>query len=382
MNSFPLITSDLVLAGFSRLCTLYAGDLVKVLHAAQAATSGEQAAFTIVPGATTNTQIGVIEARIRRTADRYGQNLLIKILEHLYDGLQNGGGAIGVSDAHFLDCTKMTLQDGSEIQYTTGKKWRWIWKLEVEGNPGSVDLDIRTRNTASGEIVPGYILQFIQQGISAFKSGKHAVAMSLMSIALEGTLRDALDAKGYIYQYGAPSQDVYEIKDMQVHRDAAGYKVTFPNPMPKVAADYLSAPGDPTFKTYRIKRVKKDNHRFVLEIRDVADLMDHWSSDQVITQGTRNVSGLGAALDIGRNLLNIITPIDIPEDLDTPIQAVRNNLIHLSGNSMTQVVQQDANGNDVTLADFLNNKNRVFDAICSIGGSINTIYNKIADGTL
>ncbi len=380
MTSFPLITNDLILSTFSNLCTLYTGDLIKILHAAQAATAGEPAAFVIGAGPINN-QIGIIEAKVRRTADGYGQKLLIKILEYLYEDLQVNG-AIGVADNNFIDCAKIGLQDGSEIQYTTGKKWLWIWKLEVEGNPGSVDLDIRTRNTASGEIVPGYILQFIQQGIAAFKSGKHAVAMSLMSIALEGTLRDALHAKGYTYQYGAPSQDVYEIKEIHVHRDVSGYKVTFPDPMPKADTDYLSAPGDPTFKTYRIKRVKKDNHRFVLEIRDVADLMDYWSSDQVITQGTRNVSGLGAALDIGRNHLSIITPIDIPEDLDTPIQAVRNNLIHLSGNSMIQVVQQDANSNNVTLADFLNNKNRVFDAICSIGGSINTIYNKIVDGTL
>lgn len=381
MNSFPLITNDLVLSTFSNLCMLYTGDLIKILHAAQAATAGEYAAFVIGAGPINN-QISIIEARVKRTADGYGQTLLTKILEHLYDDLQ-ASGAIGVTDIDFLDGTKIVLQDGSEIQYTASKKWLWRWKLEVDGNPGSVDLDIRTRNTASGEVVPGYILQFIQQGIAAFKSGKHAVAMSLMSIALEGTLRDALDAKGYTYRHGAPSQDVYEIKNMQVHKDTAGgYKVTFPDPMPKADADYLSAPGDPTFKTYRIKRVKKDNGRFVLEIRDVADLMDHWSSDQVRTPGTRKVSGLGAALDIGRNHLSIITPIDIPEDLDTPIQVVRNNLIHLSGNSMTQVVQQDASGNNVTLADFLNNKNRVFDAICSIGSSINTIYNKIADGTL
>lgn len=94
------------------------------------------------------------------------------------------------------------------------------------------------------------------------------------------------------------------------------------------------------------------------------------------------ISGLGAALDIGRNHLTIITPLDIPEDLDNPIKAVRNNLIHLSGTSMLEVVQQDSNGNNITLSDFLSNKNRVFDAICTIGSSINTIYNRIANGTL
>jgi hypothetical protein len=381
MNSFPLITNDLVLSNFSSLCTLYARDSVKILQAAQAVTAGEPAAFIITPGANINTQIGIIETRLKRTADKYGQSLLIKLQEHLYDDLQING-AIGVTDTDFLNHTKITLQDESIIQYTIGKKWCWRWRLEVDGNPGSVDLDIKAGNNHISEIVPGYIQQYIQQGIIAFKTGKHAVAMALMSIALEGTLRDALHNKGYSYQYGTPSRDVYEFKDMQVHKDASGYRIIFPDPMPKAHTDYLTAPGDPAYKTYRIKRVEKDHGKIFLEIRAVTDLIDYWSSDQVTTTGVKNVSGLGAALNIGRNDLSIITPIDIPEDLDRPIQAVRNNLIHLSGTSMSEVVQQDVNGNDITLSDFINNKNRVFDAICTIGTSINTIYKKIADGTL
>jgi len=381
MNSFPTITTDLLVACFSQLHTLYSGDLIKLLEATQTATIGEPSPFTIVPGIDINNQISIIETKIKRTADSYGQKLLVKIIEYLYEDLQSNG-AIGVTDNSFFEHTKITLPDGSEIQYKAIKKWHWVWKLQVDSNPGLVDLDIRTGNTIPGEIVPEYILQYIQQSVAAFKGGKHAVAMALMTIALEGTLRDALHTKGYTYQYGAPSQDVYELKEINIHKDPSGYKVTFPNLMPQSHADYLSALGDPLYKTFRIKRVKKANGNYILEIRGVTDLLDYWSSDQVTATGTRQVSGLGAALDIGRNHLGIITAIDMPEDLDQPIQSVRNNLIHLSGNSMTEIVQQDLDGNNISLKDFLQNKNRVFDAVCTIGDTINTIYNRIANQTL
>jgi len=380
MNSFPKITNDLIAACFFKLRTLYSNDLIKLLQAAQTATLGERSAFVIGPG-DTNQQIDVIETRIKRIADSYGQKLLIKIIECLYEDLQING-AIGVTNTDFLACSKIILQDGSQLQYKAVKKWHWVWNLEVDGNPGSVDLDIRTGNNTPGEIVPEYILQYIQQGVTAFKSGKPAVAMALMTIGLEGTLRDALETKGYSYRYGTPSQDVYERVDMDIHKDPTGYKVTFPNSMPRVHGDYLSNPGDPNYKRVRIKRVKQPDGSFILEIKNTSDLLDYWSSDQIITTGIRQVSGLGAAINIGRNLLGIITPIDIPEDLDRPIQAVRNNLIHLSGNSMSEVVQQDTIGNDITLKEFLIDRNRVFDAVCTIGNSINMLYNRIADGTL
>ncbi|KAA0126307.1 hypothetical protein FY557_17905 [Chryseobacterium sp. SN22] len=380
MNSFPKITNDLITNCFFKFRTLYSNDLIKLLQAAQTATLGEQSAFVIGPG-DTNQQVDIIETRIKRIADSYGQKLLIKIIESLYEDLQING-AIGVTNTDFLACSKIVLQDGSQLQYKAVKKWHWVWNLEVDGNPGSVDLEIRAGNNTPGEIVPEYILQYIQQGVTAFKSGKPAVAMALMTIGLEGTLRDALETKGYSYQYGTPSQDIYERVNMDVHKDSSGYKVTFPNSMPKVHNDYLSAPGDPTYKRVRIKRVKQPDGNFILEIKNIGDLFDYWSSDQITTTGTAQVSGLGAAINIGRNLLGIITPIDIPEDLDRPIQAVRNNLIHLSGNSMSEIVQQDTVGNDITLKEFLIDRNRVFDAICTIGNAINILYNRIASGTL
>ncbi|MBL3547329.1 hypothetical protein [Chryseobacterium sp. KMC2] len=380
MNSFPKITNDLIAACFFKLRTLYSNDLIKLLQAAQTATLGERSAFVVGPG-DTNQQIDIIETRIKRIADSYGQKLLIKIIECLYEDLQING-AIGVTNTDFLACSKITLQDGSQLQYKAVKKWHWVWNLEVDGNPGLVDLDIRIGNNTPGEIVPEYILQYIQQGVAAFKSGKPAVAMALMTIGLEGTLRDALETKGYSYQYGTPSQDVYERVNMDIHKDPTGYKVTFPHSMPRVHSDYLSNPGDPTYKRVRIKRVKQPDGNFILEIKNIGDLFDYWSSDQITTTGTAQVSGLGAAINIGRNLLGIITPIDIPEDLDRPIQAVRNNLIHLSGNSMSEVVQQDTVGNDITLKEFLIDRNRVFDAVCTIGNSINMLYNRIADRTL
>ena len=379
MNSFPVITNDLIITCFSRFKYLYSGDQVKLLQAAQKATAGEILPFKY-NGTSISAQITAVESRIKRTTDKYGQKLLVKIIENLYEDLKING-ALGVTNADFLDCTKIILQDKSEIKYNVWKKWHWVWALEVDGNPGFVDCDIRVGNTASGEIVPDYILQYIQQGVTAFKNGRCAVAMALMTIALEGTLRDALETKGFSYQRSAPAQDVYEITDIQIHKDSAGYKVTFPNTMPLSYLDYLSSPNDPAYKSYKIKRVKKSNGDIVLEMRQSLDLLDYWSSNVILIPGSRQVSGLGAALDIGRKHLGIITNVDLPDDLDILIQSVRNNLIHLSGSSMTEIVLKES-GVDITLGDFLNNKNRVFDTICTIGSSINSIYNRIKNGTL
>jgi len=151
--------------------------------------------------------------------------------------------------------------------------------------------------------------------------------------------------------------------------------------MPTTPVDYLSSPGDPTYRTVKIKRAIR-NGRTVLEIKDCNDLLDYWSSDVVDIAGSPQVSGLGAALDIGRNRLNIITAIDLPPDLDGPIQAVRNNLIHLSGTALNVSVTEDEDGNPVTLANFLKDEIRVQDTVCSIGATINSIYTKIANGIL
>jgi uncharacterized protein (DUF1778 family) len=380
VKSLPTIPNSLIIHCFSKLRLLYQQDPVKLLNAAVKATAHDQNPF-IANSSQIEPQFEVIQHKIKLTADAYGQQLLLKILEELYDDLLLNG-ALGVAPQVLLDTTRVEFEDKSWVEYKSTKNWSWSWTLDVDGNSRTVEMDVRNKLLSTIDIVPDYTLQFVQQSMVAFKYKRYAVALALISVALEGTLRDALASKGYTYQPSSPKQDVYELSDVEIHKAVDGYKVTFPNTMPLDHTSYLSNPDDPTSKTFRIKRLKKDSNKTVLEIRTDSDFLDYWSSNTISEAGTMQISGLGAAIHIGRKHAGIISPTDLPEDLDQPIQAVRNNLIHLSGTALDGIVLVDVNGKDVSLRSFLDNKNRVFDAVCSVGDAINKIYNRIANKTL
>ncbi len=379
MNSFPIINNHVLSSLFDEIVTLYSSDKIKLLEAALRATINEHQPFTITPN-DVNNQIPVLKNRILRTADSYGQSLLIRWIEELYDNLIDTG-AVGVSNQNFIETIKIKLADNSHIKFLSYKKWVWVWEIDVEGNTGQISQYIRCKEYPSTIIVRDYILQYVEQAINAYNNRRPAAALSLMSIALEGTLRDALEVKGYSYSYGSPPQDVYELSDMYIHKLDDGYKVTFPSPMPSSHIDFLNEDESPTHKVVRIKRISK-NDRTDLEIRGVNDIINFWSSNTIQQEGQTQIGGLGAAINISRNRANILNATDLPLDLDGVIQAVRNNLIHLSGTAMDKEVTRNPLNERVTLGEFLGNKNRVFDAVCTIGETINNIYDRIASDNL
>ena len=379
MKSFPIINNNVLSSVFVEIVSLYNGDKIKLLEAAVRATATEHQPFVISPNDVDN-QITVLKNRILRTADSYGQSLLIKWIEELYDNLFDTG-AVGVSNLNFIETTKINLVDNSYIKYLSSKKWVWIWEITVEGNTNQISQHIRGKENPSTIIVKDYILQYVQQAVNAYNNLRPAAALSLMSIALEGTLRDALAIKGYSYSFGSPAQDVYEISDMHIHKIEDGFKVTFPAAMPRLHSDFLNESDSPAHEVVRLKRIIK-NERTFIELRGADNILDFWTSDTVAQEGQTQIGGLGAAIDVSRNLATILNPTDLPPDLDRVIQAVRNNLIHLSGAAMDEEVMRNHLNESITLGDFLNNKNRVFDAVCTIGETINTIFNRIASNTL
>ena len=374
MNSFPVIPTVSIQGVFDSIHTLYNGDKLKIIEAAQRATAGDVNPIVANPGAA-DPQIGLIRNRLSRTADNYGRGLLVRLVEELHNDLSTSG-AIGVHPGDFLTRTVIKVTDNSFIKFNADSTWSWNWVLSVDDNPREVTLGIRAKNLNPSDVVPSYILEYVHQAYIAYNQNRPGAALSLMSISLEGTLRDALNSRGITYNHFAPREDVYSLEEMHIHKNPNGFMVTFPNPKPLDHNHYLSNPGDPTFRQVRIKRFVK-NGSFGLEIRDCTDVLDYWSASVIEQHGVRQVSGLGAALDIGRNHENIIQPIDLPPDIDRMIQTVRNNLIHLSGTAMTTEVQPG-----ITLAAFLKDKNRVFDSVCTMGDTIGVIYKKLATGTL
>lgn len=374
MNSFPVISTAAIQKVFDEIRNLYAGDKLKIIEGASRATTGELNPIIVNQGQV-DPQIDLLRTRLSRTADNYGRGLLVRLVEELHSDL-SATGAIGVSIGDFFSKTEIKTSDSSSIKFNPDGTWSWNWVLKVGDDPHEVALGLRSKNQNPSDIVPSYILEYVQQAFIAYNQNHSGVALSLITIALEGTLRDALHSRGITYTPFAPREDVYRLEEMQIHKNPNGFLVTFPNPKPFDHNHFLSNPGDPTFKQVRIKRVVK-NGSFALEMRDCTDLLDYWSASVIEHNAVRQVSGLGAALDIGRNHENIIQPIDLPPDLDRMIQTVRNNLIHLSGAAMAMEVQPG-----ISLGDFLRNKNRVFDSVCTIGDTIGVIYKKLASGTL
>ncbi|EIA08683.1 hypothetical protein [Flavobacterium frigoris] len=377
MKSFPIINNEELLNCFNRLNELYINDKRKILEAAEIATIGQINQLTISADSIEN-QITIIKNRIKRTADRSGQNLLIRIIEELFTALL-ANGAIGVSSINFIDNSFFSLADNSKIQYNQSNKWFWIWQISVEGNELEINIGLRDKTYTPSVIVPDYVLQYIQQGIIAFNYNRNAAALALMSIALEGTLKDILDSPAYFNRYGTPTQANYEIKNMNIFPETNGFRIEFPQPMPTLHSLYLPNNGGPTHHTVRVKRLIKRGIPFI-EIRDVNEILDFWSSDTVVNPSVMRINGLGTAIDIARNHARILSPVDLPLDLDEIIQSIRNKLIHLSGVNLAQQVTTDAGL--ITLEDFIKDKNKVSDTVFSIGETINNLYTKLMNGTL
>lgn len=89
--------------------------------------------------------------------------------------------------------------------------------------------------------------------------------------------------------------------------------------------------------------------------------------------GKRNVTGLGAALAIARNDERFLTPDILPMDLDKVLITIRNNLVHLSRESLLVSLE----GTDQTLNDFISDSNRVFALLSYIPPFITKQYNEL-----
>lgn len=377
MNSFPEIQRQAVIQCFDSIVNLYEGDQVRLLETAEKVLMDDPVPFRRNLN-DINNQIAFIRHKIQRIANNYGRNILVKWIEELYESLNVNGGAIGVSIDKFLTLCKITIEDGIFIKLLPSGKWIIEWSVPSQEEQEFIWLSIRDKLISSSEnIVPNYIIQFVTQGIIAYRKKNYLTSLSLISIALEGTLRDVLEIKGFTYAQGSPSEDTYDFAEMNVSQNTNGFNVNFSNQMPKIHSDFLTEVNSPNVCKVRLKRIKR-KEKWYLEIRDADYLKDYWSSDVITQQGQKNIGGLGTALAVARNEAAILDSSILPDDMDEVIQQVRNNLIHLSGNAITTRI----NSVDMSLNEFASNQARVFDAIWSITGAIDKLYIKKSNGSL
>lgn len=375
MKAFPIIKRDTLSHIFDSIKELYNQDKVKLLEAANQAFA-QDSPFQIGPD-NIDPQIIVIKNKVRQVGDGLGQKLFIKLIEQLYENLSLNG-AIGVTREEFCSKIHIKLRDSNNLIFQNGK-WILKWELSIPNDQVDISLLIRAKNISEDDVIPNYIIEYVDQAIFAFQNKKNLTSLSLISIALEGTLRDILEVKGYTYSNNRYTVDRYAFKQAQVLNTTNGFNVSFTDEMPKSYDDFLTEPGNSSPHRVNIKRVQRGNN-WSLEIKNANYLKDFWSSDQIQQQGEINIGGLGTALNVARdvNEANVLEAHILPTDLDGVIKKVRNNLIHLSGSAVSTPIS----GIGQTLEDFAKNEARVFDTINSICEAIQTLYTKKADGTL
>lgn len=375
MKSFPVIKREKLSSVFDSIKKIYNQDLVKLLEAANQSFAHDS---PIQIGADSiENQLQVVKNRIRQVGDGIGQKLFIQLIEKLYENLENHG-AVGVTKEMFCSCIIVCLKGGNQLLFENGK-WSLKWNVLIPNDDLDISLLIRDKEITEEDIVPNYIIEYIDQSILAFQNNKNLTALSLISIALEGTLRDVLEVKGYTYTNGAPTVDVFNFMEAEISRSANGYNVRFINQMPKDHSVFLSEADIANPHIVKVRRLlKRDDWR--LEIKGADYLKDYWSSDQIIQNGQADIRGLGTALNIARdeNEANILEAHILPTDLDDVIKKVRNHLIHLSGNAITTEIPSISQ----TLEEFAKNESRVFDTINSICEAIQVLYLKKARNIL
>jgi len=307
-----------------------------------------------------------------------GLDTAVSLMEEVGRRVQATGGLVGLTTDEVLDAIFLQPSDSNvSVRLNQDLRWaaRWAVSSPIQGDDEKTSVFLEIHSSDWGEVVPTYVTEYINIAIYAYEQRVYGPAIALLSIAIEATLRDVLETRGYTYGPGAPSVDIYSCADAEVSVEANSYTVTFRQPMPRAPARFLqSTGGDPTVEI-RVRRViNRRRGRVDLSVIVPHCLVNHWSSDNVEQPAQRRVNGLGEALDIARNQEQLLTPNDLPTDLDEVIKLVRNNLIHLSGQTLNTPLYALDPAGDFSLGDFLDDPEMVHDLIANVPRFINRQY--------
>lgn len=307
------------------------------------------------------------------------QRLFFDLLEEVQTQLASSGQETHAQRLRDL----VVLETSKDFKIRLGVDGAWLieWSLSIETDDiqDTREVSVATYEHTWGHIVPWHIVQYLDSGILLYKKKAYATALALMSIAVEATLRDVLSTRGYSFTHGASTVNIYDYSRAQADATETGYTLTFLDAMPKSPADLPVSAGGSLPVDVEIRRViKPRRNRTDLEIKAPACLIDHWSGNRVSQPGQpKNLGGLGEILGIARDRERVITPLDLPIDVDDILKVVRNNLIHLSNDSMDEELPRYAhmsNNGRFTVRDFVNKPNLVFDLIADIPRFVNEQY--------
>jgi len=317
-----------------------------------------------------------------------GLEIALKLFEEVYSDVHAQGGVPGYRPQDLLELLRIeTEQPDETISLSTDMRWTVEWPVRLPANGPESRMTCDWLARPWGAVVPPYIVNYLSSAATARRQKRNDAATALLSIAAEATLRDVLSSHGYSFTHGASSKDVYAYSRARVTADASAgaYIVKFHDTMPLDVADFgVSFAGAPV--EIKLRRVPKNKAGTRIDLNIVAPnpFHEHWTSAMVETSGVPTVGGLGAALDIARNELACVTAEDLAIDLDEVLQAVRNNLVHLSGVALdTPLPRYNFMKSGFALRDFLLDDLLVQDFVTAISRFVTVQYVKLRSaGTL
>ncbi|MGX9759020.1 hypothetical protein [Pseudomonas viridiflava] len=317
-----------------------------------------------------------------------GLAIALQLFEEVYRDVDEQGGVPGYRPQDLLDRLRIeTEQPDETISLSADMRWIVEWPVSLPANGPEARMSCEWLARPWGAVVPPYVVNYLSSAATARRQKRNDAAVALLSIAAEATLRDVLSSHGYSFTHGAVSKDVYAYSRAQVTADTATgtYIVKFHDPMPLGVTDFSDSFADAPVEI-KLKRVLKNISGTRVDLNIVAPnpLHEHWTTATVETAGVPTVGGLGVALEIARNQLACVTAEDLALDFDEVLQAVRNNLVHLSGAALdTPLPRFDVLQSGFALRDFLLNDLLVQDFVAAISRFVTTQYVKLRhSGTL
>lgn len=362
---FPIHTEDL-LDTYGNIRRLLSGYDMLIFDAAVATIGGRRRSFSAPSNSSEFEQKHTeIQQMLRFSGPRNLPNTM-RFMEEIWNQSISAGGVPGVSQTNLLSAISFQTKQNVLIKLNEDLCWsaQWTLPLHFGGSTDQKKVPVEIYNASWGEIVPSYVLQYIDSAINSYLRGMNAAAVALLAITVEATLRDVLETKGYSFNPAASSVDVYKYTKADVSVDGNSYILTFRETLPKSTSDFPASTQGASAVEVEIKRtINKRKNRTDLSVKLPDHLLDHLSVDTIEIAQQKRVNGLGEALEIARVREGFLTPAILTEDFDDVIQVVRNNLIHLSGEALSKPLYTfDPSGN-YTLKDFISEQNAIYDFI-------------------
>lgn len=374
MNNFPKISKSVLLETLDNLYFLYAAAPGSLLIAAEKAALKAKIPFQYNANFPVEQQLAELRKKVSLRAGNKGVNLFIFLSEQLLEDLKEQL-LPGFGIEELIRKLIIQIDENTKLYLSNESIWKVQWGLKISGDIEFLEVSLRVGSGDGCIVVPDYVFENLKQGMLAFNNGSHGVSLSLFSISLESALRDTLVLLNYSYSSSGSSVDTYEMSKLKVTKSMGTISLEPLEDMPKKVDEFLEDKEDSHIEV-NIKRAINNKGKWFLKITSGTDeIKDFITKDSIESIGAKSVSGLGAALKIAREDENIIQNHMFPLDLDPPVKAVRNNLIHLSGDAMNEQVLEGK-----TLREFIASTDLVFDTISSISTLIEDLYLRISKG--